>query len=398
MIIPLARMVHLVRRASHHLHRDERGQALPLMIGSIMLFLALGVTVVDFGLMFGERRAAQRAVDLAALAAAQDLPGRANDPNAAAKLASAETTADEFLIANGFDPLAGATVAVTTTYAGDPGKIEVRAGRTFTWLFGGLFGVSTQQINARAVASANSQPRDIVLVLDRSGSMCQATHGGPMLTCPNPPGDPDRNGLADWQPFDTMRSASLDFGTVLVPTANGQPLDRLSLVSYSTTGELRLALSNNYGANSPYSTAIAGMRPDGYTNIGYGIALARAQLAANGRADASKVIVLLSDGFANRYRTGGTNANPTFTTCANTVTCAAADNYARTEATSAAAAGASIYTIGYTGGAGAGLLRDVATIGATTGGGGAFFSVEDPQLLRDTFFEIASLTRIALIE
>ncbi|MEX1022601.1 MAG: hypothetical protein WD058_05585, partial [Dehalococcoidia bacterium] len=68
------------------------------------------------------------------------------------------------------------------------------------------------------------------------------------------------------------------------------------------------------------------------------------------------------------------------------------------QAIEAAEAGASIYTIGYTESAGGALLEDIAAIGADQGNGGAFFSVEDPELLRDTFFEIASLTRVALIE
>ncbi|MEX1023063.1 MAG: VWA domain-containing protein, partial [Dehalococcoidia bacterium] len=334
-----ARCVRAAALAGRRAHEDERGQALPLLIGAMMLFVVFGVLVMDFGIMLAERREAQRAVDLAALAAAQELPGRAGDPDTALKLANAEDMAGDYLVANGFDGTGGASTGVSTSYDGDPAKIEVTAGRSVPWLFGGFFGLVAQEVSARAVASANAQPRDVILVLDRSGSMCQDTHGGPLLTCP---------GSGPWEPFDTMRDASLDFGTVLVPLAQGETLDRLSLVTYSTTADIELQLTNNYDAGSPYETAVGQMHPEGYTNVGYGLTRARQELAARGRPDASHVIVLLSDGYANRYRSGGSASNPTFTTCGNFVTCAAADSYAREQAIEAAEAGASIYTIGYT--------------------------------------------------
>jgi hypothetical protein len=393
-------------RVVRRTHEEERGQVLPLLIGAMFLFVLFGVLVLDFGMMFVDRRAAQRAVDLAALAAAQELPGRSNDPDLAAKLAAAENVANDYLAANGFTGGAdGISLTVTTNYQNDPAKIEVRAGREFAWLFGGLFGLVSQQIDARAVATANAQPRDVVLLLDRSASMCLDTH--PVsLYCPDPPGDPDGNGLADWQPFDTMRSASIDFGGVLVPTVGGESLDRLSLIAYSTLPEVRTQLGTSYGPGSPYTSAIAAMRPggstwalpylpDGFTNIGGALELARAELAARGRPEALKVIVLLSDGKATAYRNPW---NPSrFTVCLS-ADCVPAEDYAREQARAAAQAGYSIYTIGYTERAGGALLRDIADIGAAEGGGGEFFSVEDPDLLRATFYEIASLTSIGLIE
>jgi len=193
-----------LRAAAARAHRDERGQAVPLLIAAMGLFVVMGVLVVDIGMFSAERRTAQTAADLAALAAAQDLPSRSGDPDEAAKLAAAQTSASDFLTANGFtntDP--EVTTSVVTNYGGDPTMIEVSANREFNWLFGGIFGIGAAQVGARAVATANAQPRDIVLILDTSGSMCLETHGGPMLNCPNPPGDPDGNGQSDWEPFDT---------------------------------------------------------------------------------------------------------------------------------------------------------------------------------------------------
>lgn len=392
--------LHNLRRLLRAAHRDERGQAIPLLIGAMVLFLVFGVLVIDIGHFSAERRTAQTAADLAALAAAQDLPSRAGDPGEAVKLISAYSSAMDYLAANGFSGSdLDVEVSVTPNYNGDPTQIEVTATRDFNWMFGGFFGLAPQTVGARAVATAAAQPRDIVLILDRSGSMCSDTHGGSILNCPNPPGDPDGNGMADWEPFDTMRVASKELGLVLTPTApGGSILDRISLVTYSTAAATNLSFTNDFEENSAFEAAVNALVPAGYTNIGHSLQLARQQINANGRAEAAKVVVLLSDGYANRYRTGGSDGNPTFTTCSNTVTCAAADNYARQEAEALAATGASIYTIGYTEAAGAGLLEDIAEIGATEGGGGEFFSVENPELLASTFFEIASITRIALLE
>ncbi len=389
-----------LRARLHEAHRDERGQAVPLLIGAMGLFIVFGVLVVDVGVFSAERRSAQTAVDLAALAAAQDLPSREGDPDESAKLVAASSSAYDYLAANGFASSdAAVDLAVVTNYNGDPSQIEVRATREFDWIFGGFFGLTSQEVGARAVATANAQPRDFILILDRSGSMCQDTHGGPLLNCPNPPGDPDRNGRRDWEPFDTMREASLDLGLVLTPEdSSGETLDRIALITYSHDASTDLSFTNDFEANSDYEDAIEGLVPAGYTNIGHSIYLARRQIQQYARPEASQVVVLLSDGFANRYRTGGSNSNPTFATCSNVTTCASADNYALNEAAALAATGASIYTIGYTDRAGGDLLEEIAEIGSTAGGGGDFFSVEDPELLADTFFEIASITRVALLE
>ncbi|MDA1003898.1 MAG: VWA domain-containing protein [Chloroflexi bacterium] len=394
-MVSAARTARAVRRAI----RDERGQALPLMLAAVMLCTLFGVLVVDLGLMFTERRAAQSAADLAALAAAQDLPVRATDPQFAARIDTATATAISFLAANGYEQgVNGRAVSVVTTYGGDPAHIEVTAGRTVPWLFGRLLGLANPRVNARAVAAANAQPRDVALVLDRSGSMCVDTHGGPMLTCPSPPGDPDRNGRADWEPFDTMRVAANAFGGMLVPTAGSSVLDRVALVSFSTDATLDLALTNNFLAGSPYTTAIGVMVPAGYTNTAAAMMRARGELESRGRLEAARIIVLLSDGYANRYRSGGTTANPTYSTCASANGCAAADNDVLAQARLAAAQGFQIYTIGYTNRSGAALLQAVASIGANEGGGGQFFAVDNPLQLRSTFEQISALTSVALIE
>ena len=540
---------------------------MPLMVLALAMALVGGVMVIDLGLLFDEKRQAQAAADFAALAAAQDLPRSAADPDLAAKIAAAQLTASDYLRWNDYDPAdPDVTTNIVTNYGGDVDKIEVRVSRPRPWIFGRIFGLVDVDVSGRAVAAANALPRDVAMVLDRSGSMCVFTHGGPKSVCeevtarastststPNPltadilaasgdmvvagatagsngsysaqngfavttnqvsnntvtlgtaqklsAGGPEtismqhtapnrqqlvgmtlrRNGadvapigswqtgfanhnapagsnrslvfiagwedggypdlnyvryggrdltlvrkgevpnsgtktgvevwvldeagiaaagsndfavswdegvssppmyahaffanaqqsaLAVYEPFDTMRSAADSFKDSFEPWVEGVPFDFLSVVSYNSAAQLEQGLTQDYVVpGNAISTALWAMVPATSTNIGHAISVARMELATNGTPANVKVIVLLTDGQANRYRTGGTDQNPTFASCAEP--CAAADDYARAEATIVAQQGMAIYTIGLTANAGEQLLIDIADIGAILGGGGS---------------------------
>jgi hypothetical protein len=572
---------------------DERGQSMPLMILAAGLSLVGGVLVIDLGLLFDEKREAQAAADFAALAAAQDLPRSPLDPDLVTKIATAQQTASDYLKWNCYDPDdPDITATITTTYSGDVDKIEVRVERPRPWVIGQIFGLSDIDVGGRAVAAANALPRDVAVVLDRSGSMCLFSHGGPKGWCdeataragtsssaPNPltaeipagigdlvvvgatagnggtytaqngftmtsnqtsggtmtlgtaqklstggpetismqhsspnrqqlvgmtlrrnaadvaqiggwqtglanhsapagtdrtlvfvagwedSGNPDlkyvryggRNltlvrkgkapdsgtkaGVEVWmlhdagvaaagsndftvswdegvsnsvyahaffentqqaplglyEPFDAMRSAADTFKDNFEPFVEGVPFDYLSLVSYNSEARLEQGLTLDYaGSPNAFSTALWAMIPETSTNIGHAIYVARTELANNGTPGSAKVIVLLTDGMANQYRSGGTDDDPVFTRCFDP--CTAAEDYARAEATLAAQQGMAIYTIGLTENAGEQLLIDIANIGATIGAGGQFFDVDDPAGLNDTFDQIAELLNFALVE
>ena len=201
-----------------------------------------------------------------------------------------------------------------------------------------------------------------------------------------------------WEPFDTMRYAADAFTDNFLPTVEGVPFDYIGLSSYSNTATLDEGLTLDYVVpGNVYDTAVWSLSPSGRTNIGHAIYTARTELATNGHLGSAQVIVLLTDGIANVYRSGGTDASPIFTNCASSG-CIQADDYARAEAQAAADVGIAIYTIGLSGGAGVALMQDIAQIGAVSGGGGQFFDVDDPDDLNDTFSQIADLLNYALIE
>ncbi len=150
------------------------------------------------------------------------------------------------------------------------------------------------------------RPLDVMIVLDRSGSML---------------GTP----LAD------AKQAAKTLIDQLDPS-----LDQVGLVSYATTASLDKGLTNNF---VQVKTAIDSLVANGYTNIGDAVFKAQAELNANGRSNAVPVIVLLSDGVANRSHAGDvcTTWPSSPTTCTDD---------AINQATAAKNAGTVIYTIG----------------------------------------------------
>lgn len=128
-------------------------------------------------------------------------------------------------------------------------------------------------------------PIDAVLITDVSGSMGSAISST----------DPTRK-------IDLAKSVDTTFvNDFIVP---GSSIHRIALVSYSQTARLASPLSSS--ASSLDST-IGGYTAGGNTCISCALKIANQQLDANGRADALKIIILMTDGLANRNTAGGTS-------------------------------------------------------------------------------------------
>ncbi len=123
------------------------------------------------------------------------------------------------------------------------------------------------------------RPVDIMIVLDSSGSMDDAGQ------------NPD-------QPLQDAKHAA----KVLIDQLD-EDYDRVGLVSYARDAEFAYPLSTRY---AEVKAAIDDLDADGYTNLGDGLYEAREVLVAYGREDAVPVIVVLSDGVANRSHDDGT--------------------------------------------------------------------------------------------
>lgn len=112
-------------------------------------------------------------------------------------------------------------------------------------------------------------PLDVVLVLDRSGSMSL---------------DPDGDGTTK---LEDLQAAATAFVDRLTAT------DRVGLVSFADAATLDSSLTDDFGS---VKTAINGLVATGSTNLPDGVDTGHNEITANGRADATPILVVLSNG------------------------------------------------------------------------------------------------------
>jgi Flp pilus assembly protein TadG len=169
--------------AARRLAKDEGGQIL-LMTGLLLVIMLVAVAlVIDIGHAQLVQRQLQAGVDSAALAGAQDLP----------------VAADATATANAYSPTPGSKNAVNTidnattsvdvrcittipgcnTRYGTSNAITVSASAKVPTFFGKIIGVNSLTVRAKATACypCAVRPLDIMLVLDRTGSMCNGGSG-----------------------------------------------------------------------------------------------------------------------------------------------------------------------------------------------------------------------------
>ncbi len=194
------------------------------------------------------------------------------------------------------------------------------------------------------------------------------------------------------QPFDDAVANSKYFATLF-----NSSYDKIGVTTFSTTGTIRQDLTSNFSQVNTALDAVA--IPDGTTNIAHGIARGKALLDGTGkRANAVRVIVVLTDGIPNRYCTGsytgascttGSTTDPTSCPAPSNASIAAAIN----QAAVAKAGDITVYTIGLGGGVLDCILEAVAAAG-----GGTYYKSPTPAGLAAAFTSIAERTRIALVK
>ena len=335
--------------------RDERGQVLVLVTVLLMFMLTMAGMVMDIGMALENRRQLQNAVDAAALAGAQALPDTA----------AAATQAQLYFDLNA--PTMGTPSLTIEFPVGHPEQIQVSGSSEYRYIFLSLFGRESTTVSASALAGAQST--DVVIALDRSGSMCADSHGL-MLNCPAPP--------PDHEPMTAVKSAANGFVDLFEPG-----YAHIGLVSFSTTSTLDQPLTTDIGPGSALQTAVDGLYPSGRTNIGDALKDAKMELihGSGGRANAMKVIVLLSDGVPNRCAAG------------SPCTEWAAANYARAQAQAARALGITIYTVGLGNDLDIALMQDIADIG-----NGLFIQSPTPAELDATFQAVADDLKVRILQ
>ena len=158
--------------------RRERAQVLPLIALSLIALLGIAAFAIDVGYAYYAKRQLQSATDAAALAGAQDLPNASTAITTATSYAAANTPSNlSFNFTYQVSCTNTAIVATGCAAAVNPNQLTVSAtGTTTTW-FARIFGLNHFDLTAHANACSpcSSTPVDIVIAIDRTGSMCTPT-------------------------------------------------------------------------------------------------------------------------------------------------------------------------------------------------------------------------------
>ena len=167
--------------------KGERGQVLPLVMLALVGMLGMSAFVVDVGYAYYGKKKLQATIDAAALAGAQDLP------NATTAVVSATTYANKNKPAELNGTVNGQPQMTVTASAGCTAKtlldgtcvlgganqnsLKISGTLKTTTYFAQLFGVDHFNVSATAAACSpcSAQPIDVVLAVDRTGSMCDTT-------------------------------------------------------------------------------------------------------------------------------------------------------------------------------------------------------------------------------
>jgi hypothetical protein len=301
----------------------------------------MAALVLDLGMGWYAKRQLQASVDAAALAGAQELPSSAN----------AVARAHEYIVKNPTRGVDGVQdTIVTKCLAAAPGcapvnAVQVAAKGTADTAFARVFGINSMTVGAKATACqpCGAKPLDIVVVLDRTGSMLQ---GGSPNKIENA-----KSGIMTFLSF-------LDAGTALVGLTVLPPspslAGRCSAGSYDLASSVYtiVPLSNDFKVNGVINNGsnlvqtINCMVASGTTHYSLAIQAAQAELNLHGSAGVQDVIVFLTDGAANtgpHFGPYASASHPERTQpCHSGITSAAA----------AKATGTWVYTIGYSIGGG----------------------------------------------
>jgi hypothetical protein len=354
---------------------------------AMAMMLVMVALVVDIGKAYLVQRQLQAGVDAAALAGAQHLP----DPGEATTVAQeyGPSTGSKNAVKVGANVTTSVTMRCVTSApgcqpaSGNFNAVRVHATSDVGMLFARILGISKLKVKATATACSpcTAKPLDIMLVLDRTGSMCQFAPGSPDPACTDL--NNAKNGVRTFLQF---MDPTLDkVGLALFPPAlnrsfvatcpytpwQGNPSGPLPDGRYfgydSWWPEWDTAGS---GGSDPAIYTVASLTDDylvqsgtswilnpssalvqrlgcaggaGSTHYASAVEEAQHELNRNGRGDVQDVIVFLSDGAANTSPQDLPNLhwrnNPTWTArpCGSGVR--AAQN--------AKDAGTIVYTIGY---------------------------------------------------
>jgi hypothetical protein len=282
----------------------ERGQVLPLLAAAgLVVLLGMTALVLDVGHALVVKRQLQASADAAALAGAGTMYG---DPANARAMALAYS-------AGGKNAPAGATIGaplVTTACSRAPAScasadtMVVKESAEVKTSFAHIFGIASFSVGAKAAACAScgAVPLDVMILLDRTGSMSDGDMNNAqrgietLLRYLNP--RLDRVGFAVTPPAEEM-----------TPPYDAES-DAYVYGTQTDTHYVLMGLTNEYkradgslDMSSPLLSTIENVRAGGATSYALALEQANAELVRHARTydgkPVKKVLIFMSDGAAN---------------------------------------------------------------------------------------------------
>ena len=286
---------------------SEQGQAIVFVALMLVILIAVVGIVVDVGMAFRTQRQLQAAADAAALAGAQKLP----DPTAAAATARSFGTGTGGN--NQIDNVSvneGVSTACVTTIPGcrPVNTVSVSENATIPTFFSKIVGFNafTVKVKATACSPCGSKPVDIMLVLDRTGSMCQDSAGRSDPSCTDL--NNAKAGIKTFLSYFDPAQAHVGLAVLPPATSVSAKCTQPQSTNYNSTtaAYLLVPLSNDFrntdgtlNTSSNLVSTVNCLQGNGTTSYANAIEAAQAELAAHGRTSVPHVIVFFSDGAAN---------------------------------------------------------------------------------------------------
>jgi hypothetical protein len=286
----------------------ERGQALVIVVLFLFVLLGMAAMVIDVGYAYYAHRSLQAQADAAALAGAQELP----DPSRAEALAyeySGEAGAK-----NARENVRDVSVEVRTRCLTqipgcDPVNAVVVTERAqIDTLFAGVLGIDKFNLSVKSTACSpcGVKPLDLMLVLDRTGSMCQDHWGNPQPSCPDLKNA--QEGMRTFLGFFNSKTQWVGLAALPPASSRSRRCNTPNTDTYNSRSAqyVLVPLSDDYtrmggglNTNSDLVKTIDCQRGEGRTAYADALEAAQAELDRNGRPDVKDLIVFLSDGAAN---------------------------------------------------------------------------------------------------
>ena len=286
----------------------EDGQTIVLAVIAIVALLALAAFAIDVGYVYYAHRSLQASADAAALAGAQQLP------DASAATATAQEYGTSSVGKNQLKNIGTVTELISTKcLASLPGcdpanAVVAEESAKVPTFFARVLGIKSFNIKAKATACSycGVKPLDIMLVVDRTGSMCQDHYGKSDPACTDL--NNEKTALKEF--LTLLEPARQRVGLAIFPPATSvanrcsTPTD----TNYNSTSSpyVVVPLSNDYATkagelntSSQLVSTINCIKAAGNTSYATAIEKAQAELTAHGRTGVDRVIVFFSDGAAN---------------------------------------------------------------------------------------------------